>query len=794
MASIPRVATLACLLAWALAGSVIAQTARVGAPPALVVLLQSYDPSSEWEHDVSEGLFDRLTEGGISVDLREEYLDARRHGGAAYLGLMRDVLAAKYANAPPRLVVTCDDAALEFVLTHPEVFTGIPVVFGGVQARGLVDRVPRARVTGLREEFRIDSIVATVLAARPGTRRVFVVTSADAGGEGFQAQFAQVAPRHPGVAFESLSAASTTFEALLDRLRTDVAPEDVVLASPVIADVTDRALDARDTMPAIVGASRAPVVAIAYDTREQGLLAVTSGTGVSHGRLIGARALQVLAGRSPASIPIEVDTETPLEFDARVFGRYGIVEENLPPGTIVVHRTPPTFYQANWRAIWSAAGFIGLQSAIIVGFVLNVIRRRRAEAVRDDQARALISANRALEESNRSLLREQDERARAEQELRHAQKMEAVGRLAGGVAHDFNNLLTVTLGYCELLRAGMRQGTTEFEALEQIRKASEQAATLTHNLLAFSRKQVARPTRIEVTPVVRGLEPMLRRFCGERVSLALHLSAEAGCVELGAGQLEQVVMNLVINAADAMPQGGALTIATRADAVEADGPAPAGLRPGRHVVLTVADTGTGMDAATRARIFEPFFTTKEIGRGTGLGLATVYAIVTQQGGRIAVDSEIGQGTTFTVWLPAVPCGDTPSGGATEVARARSASVVLVVDDEAELRTLVCLLLRNAGYTVLEASGGEAAYEVASRHEGPIDLLLTDLVMPEQDGFTVARRLREMRPDIAVAYMSGYTDHLETTADDAMLLLGKPFLPQALLTHVRRALEEGRRPR
>jgi signal transduction histidine kinase len=760
------------------------------APPTLIVLLQSYDTSSGWEHDVAEGVFTRLLEGGVNADLREEYLDARRHGGQEYLGHLRDVLLAKYGHTPPRLVITCDDAALEFLLANPDVFPEARVVFGGVQSRALADRVPRARMTGVREEFRIDQILETALAARPAARRLFVVTAATPGGEAFREQFAAAAPRYRQVTFVPLSTAALSFDRVLGRLRSDVAPEDLVIAAPVIRDMTGRTFDARLSMPAIVEASRAPVVAVAYDDHEQGLLAVTASTGVGHGRQMAVKALQVLSGAAPATIPIDVVHDSPLRFDARVLARFGIAEDSLPAGTSIVHRTPPTFYEARRGTIWAAAAFIGLQSLIIAGLVLNVVRRRRAEAARDNQARALVSANRALEESNRSLIHEQEERQRIEEDLRHAQKMEAVGRLAGGVAHDFNNLLTVTLGYCELLRAHVRGGSAEFEALEQIRKASEQAATLTHNLLAFSRKQVSLPTTIDVTRTVHGLEPMLRRFCGERVSLTLHLLPDAGCVELGAGQLEQVVMNLVINASDAMPDGGFLEVATRTDTVVADGSAPTGLRPGRHVVLTVTDTGTGMDAPTRARIFEPFFTTKDIGRGTGLGLA----IVTQRGGRIAVESTPAQGSIFAVWLPAVACREATSGATVETVPAHVGRTVLVVEDEADLRTLVALLLRNAGYAVLEAASGDEAYLVAAHHDGPIDLLLTDLVMPEQDGFTVARRLRDARPGIAVAYMSGYTERLDVHGDQDSLLLGKPFLPEALFAHVRRALDQGARTR
>ena len=387
---------------------------------------------------------------------------------------------------------------------------------------------------------------------------------------------------------------------------------------------------------------------------------------------------------------------------------------------------------------------------------------------------------------NRSLLREQDVRQQAEEHLRHAQKMEAVGRLAGGIAHDFNNLLTVTIGYCELLLKRVSPGTPDREAVEQIRQASEQASTLTQNLLAFSRKQVAMPITVDVVGAIRQMESMLRRFCGDHVTLVLDLDDAAGQVRLGEGQLEQILMNLVINGRDAMPHGGRLEMQTRAQVVDVDAAASGGLRAGPHAVIVVSDTGIGMDDATRARIFEPFFTTKGVGRGTGLGLATVYGIVTQHGGRIAVDSEPGRGASFTLWLPMAAPRAVTDGTTGDETSAQAGRTVLVVEDEPELLGLIARVLGEAGFAVLGASGGDEAVAIAASHPGTLHLLLTDIVMPGDDGFTVARRVSELRPGMPVAYMSGYTDDVHAAEGDT-LLLRKPFMPADLLAHVRRAL-------
>ncbi len=487
-------------------------------PPVKVLLLHSYDTSSEWALRIGEGVSQAFHDAGVHVDLRQEFLDARRYPGRTYLDRARDVLLAKFEEAPPRVVITCDDAALEFLLGHPDLFTGIPVVFGGVQDRNLAARAPRDRFTGIIEQFRIDDVVSAALRARPSTRRIIVTTGNDRNGAAFRDEFAEVQGLFPRLSFMALSGAAMNFPEILQRLRNDTNPDDLVMVTPISRDVAGQTLEPDVAIPQVVTASRAPVIALAYANLNRGLLAMTANTGRTHGRLMAAQALRVLGGASPASVAIEIDGNSPLAFDARQLARWGIDEALLPPGAQVEHRPLPSFYQANRGVIWAAIGFIAVQSAIIGGLVLNVRRRRRAERTLGDQTRALTSANRALEEMNRSLLREQDVRQQAEEHLRHAQKMEAVGRLAGGIAHDFNNLLTVTIGYCELLLKRVSPGTPDREAVEQIRQASEQASTLTQNLLAFSRKQVAMPITVDVVGAIRRMESMLRRFCGDHVT------------------------------------------------------------------------------------------------------------------------------------------------------------------------------------------------------------------------------------------------------------------------------------
>jgi two-component system cell cycle sensor histidine kinase/response regulator CckA len=420
------------------------------------------------------------------------------------------------------------------------------------------------------------------------------------------------------------------------------------------------------------------------------------------------------------------------------------------------------------------------------------------------------------------------DRKRLEARLRQGQKMEAVGQLAGGLAHDFNNLLTVILGYANLLAKQLAAQPAPLAQVEQLRKAGEQGAALTRQLLAFSRQQALQPSAVDLDAVVADFETMLRRLIGEDVELATALRSRGSLVLADRGQLEQVVLNLAINARDAMPAGGRLVVETAdADLDAAYAESHPGVRPGPHVLLAVSDTGQGIDAATRSRIFEPFFTTKPPGQGTGLGLATVHGIVHQSGGHVDVYSEPGQGTTFRIYLPRIAApaeaveaapalaappsppnppspvspatpasppspltGIAPGTGAPPAAAARDgAETVLVLEDEELVRKLVEITLRGGGYAVLTARSAADALALAAHHAGPIHLVLSDVVMPEMSGPELAARIAALRPRARILFTSGYSGRL---LDGKVLPLGaefiaKPFRPQELLRKVREVL-------
>jgi two-component system cell cycle sensor histidine kinase/response regulator CckA len=391
-----------------------------------------------------------------------------------------------------------------------------------------------------------------------------------------------------------------------------------------------------------------------------------------------------------------------------------------------------------------------------------------------------------------TFVRDVTEQRRLQQQLLQSQKMEAVGRLAGGIAHDFNNLLTVITSYSDLLLEDLGKDDPKRDDVEQVLKAANGAASLTRQLLAFSRQQVLAPRVLNLNAVVEGLQKILRRVIGEDIELATALAPDLGAVKADVGQLEQVLMNLTVNARDAMPTGGKLTVET--GNVEHD-PDYAREREAaavsRFVMLAVTDTGVGMDEATKARIFEPFFTTKEAGKGTGLGLATVYGIVNQSGGFIWVYSEPGNGTSFKIYLPRIDApveGVKAAGG---ISAPRGTETVLLVEDAAAVRAVAKQVLERQGYTVLEAPDGEVALHVAQKHRGPIHLLLTDVVMPVLSGRRLAEQLARVRPDMKVLYASGYTDDSVVRhgiIESGTAYLQKPFTPDSLARKVREVLD------
>ena len=436
----------------------------------------------------------------------------------------------------------------------------------------------------------------------------------------------------------------------------------------------------------------------------------------------------------------------------------------------------------------------------VVGVLSFLTRREEGFSTEDMAIASAFASHAAIALENSRLLHESrrayDELAQAQGQLEQAQKMDAIGRLAGGVAHDFNNLLTVILGRTDIILRQLKTEDPIRRGIELIQRTAGRAADLTKQLLAFSRKQVLEAVVLDLGTVTTDMREMLARLIGEDIALVTNNASGLGHVKADRGQIEQVVMNLAINARDAMPKGGHLVVETRNVELDAEYVRRnMGARPGPHVMLAVSDSGLGIPREHHRHIFEPFFTTKDQGKGTGLGLATVYGIVKQSGGYIEVDSEPGRGTTFRIYLPrvdaAAPAADRAGRPA---APAGGTETILLVEDEEGVRELARDILRAGGYTVIEARNGPEALLLCEHHQGRIDLLLTDVVMPEMSGRELAERMGPLRPSLSVLYMSGYTDdavirHGVLGADTAFLQ--KPFTPTALTRRVRETLDLAR---
>lgn len=444
------------------------------------------------------------------------------------------------------------------------------------------------------------------------------------------------------------------------------------------------------------------------------------------------------------------------------------------------------------RARWPAIPLIFVSGTLGEERAIDSLKNGAIDYVLKERLGRLVPAvRRAMQD-----VKERTERARLEAQFIQAQKMEVIGQLAGGVAHDFNNILGVIMGYCDLLILGLDPDSPLKKYTDEIRNASERAGGLTRQLLVFSRKQTVQPVVLDLNDVVQGLDEMLRRLIGEDIEMTIALGKEIGHVKVDPGYVGQVLMNLVVNARDAMPHGGKLSIATSNVTLE-DGCAGAspGRTPGNYVMLSVSDTGTGMTDEVKAHLFEAFFTTKAKGKGTGLGLATCQTIAQQSGGQIGVQSKVGLGTTFQVSFPRVEQAlDLAARPLQNGPLPRGTETLLVVEDDFFVRQLACRVLETQGYEVLSASDGRGALVAAREHEGsPIRLVITDVIMPLMGGKLMAEWLRTTFPDIKILFTSGYTDDAITThgvLEKGVQFLPKPYRTAALAHKVRELLDNG----
>jgi signal transduction histidine kinase/CheY-like chemotaxis protein len=807
-----------------------------------VLFLNSYQPGYQWSDDEVDGVRSVMDNQPYPVELWVEYMDSRRFGARADEDRFENYVRDKYRGHRFDLIISSDDAALTFLLERRDrLFPGVPVVFMGLNNRDLAARVDRRSYTGLLEIFHTDTLVDLALAMRPQTKRIVVIGDAAPTATAQLATVRMVAARRPDLHFVIHDGAHETLEQILDALH-DTTPDDAILTTSFTRDRTGRYFPPHEAILRLISRARGPVFSESVCYVRQGILACAENVGVRHGARGAEMAAAVLAGTPPDKIAIESADGARIVVDYREVERWGIDKRRLPADALIIH-APSSFYEANKYLIWGGVSFMVLQAFVIGTLIVNIVRRQWVERELATRSEQLAVSNTDLQRLNESLRNEMTERQHAEERLRQAQKMEAIGRLAGGVAHDFNNLLTVIAGCTQCLvdLIGPAQPARGFA--DEVQRAGERAAALTKQLLAFGRKQVFLPVTVSLNDVIRGLEPMLRRLLGEDLALELSLTSESTAMIVDATQIEQVIMNLAINARDAMPRGGRLTIETHVTSWDQvpESERPESSAAEEHVVsLAVSDTGHGMDVDTQTHIFEPFFTTKG-GKGTGLGLATVYGIVKQSGGSIGVRSDPGRGTTFTIYLPgtesaeaevreeAVPeamsamstMSTMDAMDATDATDAmdprhameavtvrakavgdehhrprlvsprRQRETLLLVEDESAVRALAAHLLRHEGYTVIEASSGEQAMTKAAGYADRIDLLVTDVVMPGMSGHELATRLMAIRPGLKVLFMSGYTDNIMAqhgVLEPGTLLIEKPFTLGALGDKVRTVLD------
>ncbi len=516
-------------------------------------------------------------------------------------------------------------------------------------------------------------------------------------------------------------------------------------------------------------------------------------------RLTGRKREDVL-GRNPHEVGLPPEQAAFFEQKDREVLQKGVLVD-IPEEPVQTRTGERRWLHTKKIPILDEAG----RATYLLGISLDITERKHAsealKAAHEELERRVAERTADLMEANRALQHQIEERQRAEEalakaeaQLRQAQKMEAIGRLAGGVAHDFNNLLSVIIGCSAVLTANGVTGHVA-EGINEIRKAGERAAELTRQLLAFSRQQVRAPTILDLNDVITGMNGMLCRVIGEDIELETVQASDLAAIHADGSQVEQVIMNLVINARDAMPEGGRLRIETANVVIDEEAARHhVGLTPGRHVMLAVVDSGVGIDPAVQDAIFEPFFTTKEQGKGTGLGLATVFGIVKQNGGGVFVESQPGKGAAFRSYFPSrnepAPVAHVAPAGPADQAFSGS-ETILLVEDHDQVRALVSSILKDVGYRVFEAACPGDALKLEAEVDQTIDLLITDVVMPQMNGRRLADRLRARRPDLEVLFMSGYSDHLvdrDGVLESGIHFLPKPIGPADLARAVRTVLD------
>lgn len=726
--------------------------------PRHVLLLNSYHDGYRWTDELTAAV--KASVGSrADVELHIEYMDAKRWRARASSKSLEGVLAARYDPARGGLslaaVIVADDHALDLALDRRgTLFAGIPILFAGINDFQPARIEGHQPIGGVVEDYDFAGTLQTIARLHPDLKRLVMV--------GDQTLSGQAAMRRARRAVASVGG-SRPVEVLdnhtvheLERALAQLGATDVVVYVSFLRDRDGQLLTLERSRELVVAATARPVYCFWDYFEGTGLVGGRGLSAGNQGREVSKLVLAILDGQDPATVGVVRTRPNPYVFDWEQLGRFDIDEEDLPAGAVIINR-PPSFYRQNRGWIWGIALFLVLEGFLLWAHLRSLGKRRRLEA-----------------------------------QLRDAQRLEAVGRLAGGVAHDFRNQLTVVGGYIDMVSRDLPKGGKAKVRLARARAGVRQASALTGKLLSFSRDQTLVPRRLNLNGVLEELADPLAHVLGETISLRLHLAPDLKITNIDAIQLEQALLNLAGNARDAMPEGGELQVTTENVRLEAGDP-PRELERGSWVCVRVRDSGVGMAPEVRDRIFEPFFTTKQVGRGTGLGLSMTWGFARQSGGTIRVHSNPKEGAEFTLWFPAVegvatespsprPDGSIPDPPGAAPKRLR----VLAVEDEAMLLELLVETLVRAGYDVLSTTDPNEAAGLA-RDAGPeLHLLVTDVVMPVLRGPEVADRVQALVPGLPVLYISGYTrDALDGMVETPTTgFLKKPFTTDELLTRVR----------
>ena len=753
---------------WLVLGLVLGWPGRTLAQPPDVLIINSYAPGYEWSDDMLRGVLATFHETDAEFEPIIQYLDYRRFPDPQREAWLLDDLIHKCRMRPPRLIITLDNPAFDFALRHrARLGADIPLVFGGLNrfTPGMI--AGQRAITGVSEESDFSGSFALIRALRPQAGRVLVIGNQTVSSQEKRRVFEEHAGKH---------ADRFTFEYYEDWTNAQLVERVASLSDDWVGLILDVTRDAAgennynnpEFSQALATRSSVPLFLTARPPGDNDWSQFSwDGVGGGmvdaqvHGATVGSLALRVMRGEDAGSIPVVEHSPQTLEVDYRQMQRFGLSLDRLPAGTQVINR-PQTYYQINRSRIIQAGVLLLFLCLVIVVLSVNILRRKRAE--------------RALSQT--------------EERLRSAQKLEAVGLLAGGVAHDFNNILQIIRGHTEFLRESVANLPEAREDVATIRDAAERASQLTRQLLAFSRKQPLRIEPFDPGELVAGLVKMLRRVLGEHIELQTSLLPAPFLLVADKGQIEQVLLNLCVNARDAMPEGGRITISLRS---LADGGADEQqeMRPGPHLELTVSDNGQGMTPEVKARLFEPFYTTKTMGKGTGLGLAVVYGIVRQHGGSISVSSTPGEGSTFRILLPA---GQAPAAAVSRLPVAEpkpGQGTILLAEDDEQVRKVAIRFLENGGYRVLAAADGQEAEDLVRRHHGQIRLAILDVLMPRRNGRQIYDYIRQYHPGIRVLFCSGYSAEMlppGVAPDKEFDLLNKPYTYEDLMGRVQRVLQ------